>query len=446
MRTMSRLGMLSGVVGVCAGAACAGEPPAGEPATPESKGLLPVPDYSGDLATRRFLSGDWGGTRGQLAGKGLSFAVDWTQVTQGVVQGGERIDWDYVGSLDYIMVADLYRMGVVPGAMLKVRAESRYGETVNDDTGSVLAVNTDGSVPITSPINEGLPIAVTELNYTQFLSESFAVLVGKVQTLDGDPNEFASGRGRSQFMNANFVYNAVGARTVPYSTLGVGVVWLPTSRVTVASSLINTKDSSTTTGFDHIADGWTWTAEVDLQYRLGSLPGGFNLGGTYAFAGDFSQIGGKLTLLPSVSIEKSSESWAIYASAWQFLFTPDQAPEKLDGTNGRPDVRGLGVFARLGYGDPDTNPVDWTGSFGLGGRGLVLDRDDDTWGVGAYYTHLQDFRRVLKVADSSSGLEAFYNVAITPAVGLTFDVQWADGGFETVDAATVVGARLDMRF
>jgi porin len=63
----------------------------------------------------------------------------------------------------------------------------------------VLPVNTDLSVPVTDDPDDDIAITVTELTYTQFLSEQFGVFLGKFQTLDGDANEFASGRRRSQF-------------------------------------------------------------------------------------------------------------------------------------------------------------------------------------------------------------------------------------------------------
>ena len=68
------------------------------------------------------------------------------------------------------------------------------------------------------------------------------MLVGKLDTLDADPNEFASGRGKSQFMNANFLFNSVAALRLPYSTLGAGVLWLPTKNITVNASIVNTTE------------------------------------------------------------------------------------------------------------------------------------------------------------------------------------------------------------
>jgi len=206
----------------------------GEVVSIESAGLLPIPDYSGDIWTRSHLTGDWGEVRSHLASKGVQAEIRWNQTVQSVVDGGRNEDTDYGGSLNYDLILDLMRMGVLPGALIRFRAESRYGDSINSATGSILPANLDGLFPLTSPIDDDfLPITVTSLNYTQFLSEHFAVTVGKFDTLDGDPNEFAGGRGVSQFLNSNFIFNPSLALIVPYSTLGFGIIILPNPHLTV---------------------------------------------------------------------------------------------------------------------------------------------------------------------------------------------------------------------
>ena len=85
--------------------------------------MLPVPDYGGDLLNRSRLTGDWGGTRTDLANKGVQVDVDWTQYVQGVVDGGIDRSTRYGGHLDYLVHLDLMRMGLIPGGLVKFRAE-----------------------------------------------------------------------------------------------------------------------------------------------------------------------------------------------------------------------------------------------------------------------------------------------------------------------------------
>lgn len=420
---------------------------------PPSKGILPIPDYTGGLLARRYLSGDWGGTPGtrtDWANKGIQFEVDWNQYVQGVVDGGRDETTRYGGNLDYMLNLDLMRMGVMDGALVKVRAESRYGNSVNKAAGPILPVNTDAFFPLTTPSDHDIDITVTNLNYTQFLSENFGAFLGKFDTLFGDSNEFASGRGTSQFMNANFVFNPVTALSMPYSTLGGGVLWLPTPYITVSSSIYNTADSSTTTGFDDFGDGTSWSTEAVFQYRLGHLPGGQNVGFSYSWNNDFFEIGGRFVFDPGqgLVIPTADNTWFAYWSGWQYLCTNQNVNKPLDLTNGEADLQGIGVFARFGFADKTTNPVEWSGSIGLGARGLIPSRLNDTCGIGYYYSDIQTTRLTgfLGVTDHAQGFEAFYNIALTRAAALTLDVQVVEAPSANLDAAVILGARLGLTF
>ncbi|MFN0010981.1 MAG: carbohydrate porin [Phycisphaerales bacterium] len=417
-------------------------------------GILPIPDYTGDLWTRRALLGDLGGSRTDLANMGIQFGIDWSNTVQSVVSGGRDIKTAVGGTLDYNLTLDLMRMGVLPGAVVKLRGESRYGQTVNGQSGALLPVNTDGFMPLAGRIDEDIPFTLTTLSYTQFFSETFAVFLGKFDTLDGDGNEFASGRGLTQFQNLNFIFSPAPLITVPYDTLGAGLLWKPAANVTLTSSVITTADSSTTTGFDKIGDGWTWASEASVQYRLGHLPGGFNVGGSYAWAQDFTTVGRRFVFQPGQGITRTpgqDSSWSMYASAWQYLIaeTPaENAAAPLNLADGAPDRKGLGLFARVGVADEDTHPLEFAVSGGVGGRGLIPGRDDDLWGVGVFYNQAQALRlaSLPTVDDSTLGFEAFYNIALTPAAGLTFDVQVVEPPTTNLDTAVVLGGRLLLRF
>ena len=110
-----------------------------------------------------------------------------------------------------------------------------------------MRANTDAAVPSTGKQDEDT-IAITNLFYTQYLSDTLGFMLGKFDNLESDFNEFASGRGTSQFLNANFVFTPV-TLLEPYGTLGGAVIWAPNERVFAWSGLANTTDSSTTSGF-----------------------------------------------------------------------------------------------------------------------------------------------------------------------------------------------------
>ena len=416
-----------------------------------SQGLIPVPDYSGDLMTRNRITGDWGGTRTELANKGVQFDVTFTQVLQSVVDGGLNSTTRYSGSLDYVLTLDLMRMGVMPGAMVKFRGESRFGNSVNDDSGSILPVNTDAFFPLTSPLEEDIAITITNLTYYQFLSEQFGVVVGKIDTLDADPNEFASGRGVNQFMNANLVIPSSPLIVLPaYSTLAAGILWMPVKGVTVTSVALNAADSSTNTGFEDFGEGTAWMTEGQFQYRLGNLPGGFNVGFIYGFDNTFLDLNGRFTFQPGQGIvaPTTDDSWAFYASAWQYLCVEQQGDALINLMDGKQDLQGVGLFLRVGFADDDTSPIDVAISGGVGAKGIIPSRDNDTCGIAYYYNSIETGRiaGIVGIQDHTQGFEAFYNLHITPATQLTFDVQVIDSAQASIDTAVVLALRLNLQF
>lgn len=420
------------------------------PAPEASQGIVPIPDYTGDIWTRPFLLGDLDGGRTSLAQKGVQFSVDFTQIAQSVVDGGVDNDTRYGGNLDYNFNFDLMRMGVLPGAVIKFRAESRYGKSVNSAAGPLLPVNTDAFFPLATPADESIPLTVTNLLYTQYLAPTFALFAGKFDTLDGDLNEFASGRGTAQFLNANLIFNSVAALGLPYSTLGAGLVWAPAPEWLISSVVMSAADSSTTSGFDSLGDGWFWSTSAYFQYRLGRLPGGVSATAMYSWENEFVDIGKRFVFNPGEGVALATEdtTWSVSLNAWQYLFTEGETDKPVNISDGRPDLEGIGLFARLGFADEDTNPIEWDVSVGLGGRGLIPTRDNDTLGVGYFYQSLQTGRLagLLGVDDQSQGVEAFYTVAFTPAAALTLDIQWADSPRPLVDDAIILGARLRLQF
>jgi porin len=411
----------------------------------EGEGLLPVPDYGGDWLTRSKLTGDWGGLRQAWADKGITVDLDWYQAYQDVVDGGFDEGSESATNLDYRVTLDLMRMGVVPGAIVTIRAQSRFGDTVNGASGLLLPVNTYSAFPFSTDADDEVDFAITELNWLQFLSAELGVLAGKVTTLK-TANEFMGGEGQSQFMNFQFSFPAAVAQLAPYSTLAAGALWMPSPTWTVTSLLMNLTDASTTSGFDDIGDGTTWATTVDYLGSLNELPGGGTLALYYGFDADFAEIGG-LIVNPGTGVSAGSESnaWALSWSGWQYLTAEDGSA--VDPRDGRQDLQGLGVFAQVGLADEDTNPTAWAIAGGLSGRGSLPGRDADTWGAGYFYNDLQDLNLgPLVFEDSTSGVEAYYDIALAGSVSLTLDAQWAQSAFPGVDDATILGARLNVSF
>lgn len=410
----------------------------------EGEGLLPVPEYAGDFLSRAKWTGDWGGLRQEWASKGIFLDLDGYLVLQDVADGGSQEGAETAANLDYRMTLDLMRMQLVPGAMVYVRGQSRWGESVNPNSGLLLPVNTYSAFPFSNDPDGEVDFAITELNWVQFLSDEVGVLVGKITTM-GSSNEFMGGAGRTQFMNFQFLFSAVLAQLSPYSTLAVGGIWMPDPAWTLNMTLMNLTDSSTTSGFGDIGEGATLATTLDYRGSLNELPGGGCFGIYYGFDSEFSRIGG-LNLNPGngIQMDSKSSSWAVSWNGWQYLIAED-AGASVDPGDGKQDLQGLGAFAQLGFADQDTNPVSWAVSLGLSGRGSFAGRDADTWGLAYFYNELQSLNLgPLVLEDSTSGLELYYDFALTGSTSLALDAQWAQGAFPSADDALILGLRMNV--
>jgi porin len=418
--------------------------------TPE--GLLPIPEYGGDIWKRVFLTGDWDGKRAEAAEKGVQLDMQWMQWLGSVVDGGITDDAEYGGKLTFNLEVDLMRAGVLPGALLQFRAESRYCCSTIFNAGTAAPNNTAAIVPVNYESLDGNEaIALTNLSYVQFLSSKVGLTIGKLDALaDGDANEFATGRGMTQFMNWNFNY-APQALTLPGSTLGGGVIYLPSHYLTISSLLLSAADCSLGDCFDDLGNkGKVWATTAAYQYRLGDKPGGFNAGFIYLFDKDFRDIDTVSPLPPPPGTEEviRDHSWQATISFWQYLTVRETSEGPLNLHNRKADLQGWGLFGRLSFGDKHTNPYKSGVAFGIGGRGIFSRRPEDAFGVGYFNNDLSLplFIETIGVDDSSQGVEVFYNWAITPAAKLTLDVQWLESPLERIDDSTVLHARLLMTF
>jgi len=423
--------------------------------TPEAPaGILPIPDYSDDIWNRKYLTGDWGGKRTEWANKGLQFDVDNVNWADTVVDGGDTGRTEVGGNFQYNLKWDLMRAGILPGALIQVRAESRYGSSGITNTGQITPNNMAALSPTNySDFDAGYDIALSQLSYLQMFSEHFGVIAGKLDMYgEGAPNEFAGGRGRTQFMNWNLNVSTP-ALFVPASTLGAGVVVLPNKNLTITSLLLNGVQCTHSNCFDVLGDnGGLSVNTASFQYNIGGLPGGVNASLFYFFDANFSDLG-SIGIIPGDGVlglvgSNKSDSWQTSVSFWQYVSVEGSHEGPLDLTNKQPDLKGWGVFGSLSFADPDTNPWQTSVAFGVGGRGIVPGRPNDLFGAGGFYNDLATDRLLPTAgfARDYAGTEVFYNLAITPAVRLSTNIQYLPSVEPDVDDSLMISGRFQVIF
>ncbi len=432
-----------------AGAYAAEEkPPEADTTLTEADEMWPEVDYTAaaepeeetlDFA-RTKLTGDWGGERTDLADKGITFDIDVLHSWQGVLGGGRDQSWKCGGSLDYWLKFDFEKMGLWEGAFVEMRAETQYGQFANSASGSLLGVNADGLFPLPNEHKTTLSHVV----FTQFLSESFGVFFGKIDTLDGDNNKFAGSRGKENFMNPAFVFNPVSLRTAPYSAMGGGaILFFPNLRdpdpAILQFTALGAKGQPDTVGWDDdFEDGTNFSLEYSQPSRFLDLPGRHLFGGTYN-SGDFALLDqNPRTLLEFLlglgPLDEQEGSWSFYYNFHQYLFTEQQDP-----------TQGFGLFGRYGIADEDTSVVDQFYSIGLGGKGIIEGRDQDRFGVGYFHLSLSDelpnFISPM-LFDDADGMEVFYNIEINPWLHITPNFQLINPSDRRVGDTYVAGIRV----
>jgi len=107
----------------------------------------------------------------------------------------------------------------------------------------------------------------------------------------------------------------------------------------------------------------------------------------------------------------------------------------------------VGLGARFGYVPEDGSPFN---VYVSGGIGVIPGRPYDRMGPGANALFVSDdFDDLTLLGDllqDEVGLEAYQNFALTPAIQLSFDLQWIDPGLRSIDDTLVLGTRLFLRF
>jgi len=408
-----------------------------EPGPGDGVRLVPWVNYAGDLWRRPALTGDWGGTRQTLMDKGVRFDVSLIQTVQGNWAGGTADKSPYQMNARYGFELDTGKAGLWPGGMLVVKGESKYGNSNIANTGSLSPVNTLAL----SPVTQDDITTLSDLYVVQFLAEWVGVLAGK-KTMH-ETNVFAS-KDDEQFLNTSLTFNLAPGTTVPSNALMAGVILAPTKWLTVTTLGIDSEGTATRSGFDTAFErGTTILQSWEFAVKPFGLPGHQRLGWTWSdrsriqFEQSHRQIVSAIITGSTAGLTREDEDWSFSYDFDQYLYTVPGKPGQ-----------GFGLFGRFGLTGGEVNPVQQFYSLGLGGKGLIPGRDRDTFGVGYYYVGLSD-KLPQTVQDRSrdeQGVEIYYNIAVTPWLHVTPDLQIISPARKIVDTTVVAGLRVKIDF
>ena len=449
-------------------------PATSQPAMPSI--IQKLPNYLGDFWKRKYMTGDWGGARTELAEHGILVDLDLTQNFQGNAHGGHSTNgaYEYGGSADLRLQLDTARMGLWPGGLIVLHGETQMGHAVNKDVGAFMLPNIKSVFPVPDDPGE---TTLSEFYLMQALSEKVVVAAGKMDLLAlGDRNAFAGDATHTtQFMNTGFNVNPVLLTAAPYTCMAAGVILIPTDWLQI-STLVCDNDpngAANMTGFNTAFHGRDWMSvmqEYDLKIKPFNRPGNQRIGWFWT-SKDFTEFESdprdpiparhieirgvpgfaqKLlpknrrkahigdTLLDLRDPDTRPDNCGMYYNFDQYLFCDAKDPTK-----------GWGLFGRFGLAPSQANLFHTFYSIGLGGKGAIPLRDQDTWGVGYYYGNVDNNLGSRMGIDNEQGVEMFYNIEVTPWFHITPDLQVIAnpaGDFGNRTTAIVYGLRGQINF
>ncbi len=416
--------------------------------------LTPISDYAGEnwwSGACALCFGPIGAERQKLYEKGVALDFSLTQVPQGVVSGGREKEWKYGGNADYFLALDSGRLGLWPGGLLTLHGRSKFGRSVLSQAGTLSPVNFNWLTPSSEEQSESF---LEEYYVLQGLSDRLLLGAGRIVFGNiGDTNRFA-GNAETQFVNTALKNSPLlGVLTSAQSLHGTFLMIEATPHVTIAPFGLSRNDVDGVYGspgglFSEYSAG----AQLIINWKLGGLPGE-----VLPLAGYSSKEVTALDnphllrdLIFGIEIPKKSGNWVAGFSADQYLYVPKAA--------GTQEVRtapfelqpeGIGVFLRFHYAPEDRNPWNIFVSGGLGGRGVIPTRPLDRYGLGFYALIVSDDLKdqpLLGMLDTEWGMEAFYNLALTPWLQLSPSIQYIQSGLPRIDDSVVLTTRLQLYF
>jgi porin len=432
--------------------------------------------WGGDFSSRPRLTGDWGGLRDGLGAKGVVLDVDLTLTPMSVLSGGKSTGGDTWGNADYTLNVDTQKLGMWPGGFFNISFDTSFGTALNN-SGAIVPVNTATTIPEANTHTTALMNAT----FAQYLSPKFGVILGKIDTLASGKLEFY-GDYQSQFLNSALNFPMTTGQ-VPISAFGGGIIYLPTENI--ATSILALSSDGTPTdndigkafskgtmlmgsggltinpygllGHHDLTLLWSDQNRFSLEQDPSNLAQ-LLLQNRYPRLGDPGPILEQIlahyfpNLGPAVPPNHESSSWAVGYAFDQYLWQPAGDPS-----------HGIGIFFSGGISDGNPNAIKAAFLIGVGGKGVMPSRPDDSFGLAfARSQFSSDFVPFLRQnlalgLEREDAFEAYYNLAITGWLSATADLQVIDPALKksldssaanlmNVNTAVIAGIRLRMRF
>jgi porin len=367
------------------------------------------------------LTGDWFGKGAALRDAGFDFRLEWSQFYQGMTRGEGDKTWQYGGKL-----------GLWNGLSVTAQYNFNYGQSINGVGGTIGQVNT----ALAFPGIEGADRSdIMALYVTQRFGDLASISLGKLNMIEVvRARPLQGGIGTDTFWNVNL--GPITGVTPP--TLNGTQVRISTEPVSYTLMIYDPQDATNRPLFsDLFHNGVTFNGSATLKTSIAGLTGYYGIKGIYSTrrGTDFSEI----IVPPGTDPGTKKGSWLAGLSFQQYLVQETSNP-----------AGGWGVFGEIDKGDGNPNLMEWTGFIGVGGGSLIPGRPDDRFGIAYFRLGVssalkEELAPIFKIKDES-GVEVFYNFALTPWFRITGDVQFIRPGSANSPRSIFVGLGSYIRF
>jgi porin len=341
------------------------------------------------------------------------------------------------------------KLGFWKGLKFNAQYEHYFGRNVNRQDLALLPVNVAQAFIERDGYHSALSMTLT-----QEFSEQFSITIGKFNMLTlAAQTPLVGGGGIETFMNRSFALPSTGIgvsspesvadRLIvapPYLLGGVGA--LKTKYFDLKVMVADPRNAQQPRVIQRPFErGVGAGLMLTVPFEIGGLHGFHTVRAAYSNARgfDLEDIGESQRIARLRGITKKGYRFVSYA-VQQYLMQSADDPKV-----------GWGVFSLATLSDGNPNPVKWSVVAGLAGNNLMTGREDDRWGVGYYHYRLSPLllsglamRRIYR--RSESGVEAFYNFAVTRWFRLSGDVQIIDPWNPVRTRASYLGLRLQTKF
>jgi porin len=369
-----------------------------------------------------------------MAAQGFTYDLVNAHFYQGVAHGGQEQEFEYGGKVDQYFILDGGKLWGMEGFSVTMHVETRYGDDVNREAVGLAPVN----IAMLMPKEDEHDTAITNLTFTQALSEEWLVAFGKFNGVDMWQGLYPqSGRGINGFMQSSIVFPLGAARVVPLAFMGVGVTKLYEGKPQVGLTVFDNQDVSTTSGFDDMfQNGANILAFYRHYHEMGGLPGSQLFGGVWATGEYVSFDPLSFVILPGqgVVIDRQGGAYTLLYILEQTLWADPCHKE-----------RNIGLLSQWALSDQDTSPFHWTCNVAIQATGMNRSRPEDMIGTGYFHSDLSgSFVNALSpVFDLGNvdGVELYYKAPVSECFHVTADLQVVEPAEQQLDTAVVVGLR-----